>query len=258
MTTTKTWWAFRPRKKYLAPPPPIPRKHPPGASPPTRPETPPPLLGFSIRNRPLLFPAPWTPPPPPPRKKKISETSTEKRKLFGELFWPQRTTFQVGGGYKNPKKTRKKKTTSTTEIFPLWPPFCSAMKSSAILHYFIYFLLGVCGTLIVAFDISGQRRARPCLQLSGSGRLTCHLKSSALEQGGVCFWIQKGFTAEPLRNDSGANFQRNDSDSGPKVRDTGRKPELQTKSRRYSPASEPNRPEKGPEWGLGASAENPP
>ena len=71
-------------------------------------------------------------------------------------------------------------------------------------------------------------------------------------------WIQKGFTAEPLRNDSGANFQRNDSDSGPKVRDTGRKSELQTKSRRYSPESEPNRPEKGPEWGLGASAENPP
>ena len=71
-------------------------------------------------------------------------------------------------------------------------------------------------------------------------------------------WIQKGFTAEPLRNDSGANFQRNDSDSGPKVRDTGRKSELQTKSRRYSPESEPNRPEKGPEWVLGASAENPP
>ena len=61
-----------------------------------------------------------------------------------------------------------------------------------------------------------------------------------------------------MRNDSGANFQRNDSDSGPKVRDTGRKSELQTKSRRYSPESEPNRPEKGPERGLGASAENPP
>ena len=71
-------------------------------------------------------------------------------------------------------------------------------------------------------------------------------------------WIQKGFTAEPPRNDSGANFQGNDSDSGPKVRVTGRKSELQTKSRRYSPKSEPNRPEKGPEWGLGASAENPP
>ena len=71
-------------------------------------------------------------------------------------------------------------------------------------------------------------------------------------------WIQEGFTAEPPRNDSGANFQRNDSDSGPKVRDTGRKSELQTKSRRYSPESEPNRPEKGPERGLGASAENPP
>ena len=72
------------------------------------------------------------------------------------------------------------------------------------------------------------------------------------------FRLKKGFTAEPLRNDSGANFQWNDSDSGLKVRDTGRKSELQTKSRRYSPESEPNRPEKGPEWGLGASAENPP
>ena len=34
--------------------------------------------------------------------------------------------------------------------------------------------------------------------------------------------------------------------------------QLQTKSRRYGPKSEPNRPEKGPEWGLGASTENPP
>ena len=59
-------------------------------------------------------------------------------------------------------------------------------------------------------------------------------------------WIQEGFTAEPPRNDSGANFKWNDSDSGPKVRVTGRKSELQTKSRRYSPKSEPNRPEKGP------------
>ena len=47
-------------------------------------------------------------------------------------------------------------------------------------------------------------------------------------------WIQEGFTAEPLRNDSGANFQWNDSDSGPKVRVTARKSELQTKSQSYS------------------------
>ena len=48
------------------------------------------------------------------------------------------------------------------------------------------------------------------------------------------FWIQEGFTAEAPKNHSGANFQGNDSDSGPKVRVTGRKSELQTKSRRYS------------------------
>ena len=70
--------------------------------------------------------------------------------------------------------------------------------------------------------------------------------------------FKKALLQNPPRNDSGANFQRSDSDSGPKVRVTGRKSELQTKSRRYSPKSEPNRPEKGPEWGLGASTENPP
>ena len=68
----------------------------------------------------------------------------------------------------------------------------------------------------------------------------------------------KRLYCRPPRNDSGANFQRNDSDSGPKVRVTGRKSELQAESRRYSPKSEPNRPEKGPEWGLGTSTENPP
>ena len=53
-------------------------------------------------------------------------------------------------------------------------------------------------------------------------------------------WIQEGFTAEPPRNDSGANSQSNDSDSGPKVRVTGRKSELRTKSRRYSRADPQN------------------
>ena len=40
-------------------------------------------------------------------------TTTTEGKSFGELFWPQRKTFQAGGGYKNPIKTRK--TISTTE-----------------------------------------------------------------------------------------------------------------------------------------------
>ena len=37
------------------------------------------------------------------------------------IFWPQRKTFQAGGGYKNPIKIRK--AISTTEIFPPWTPF---------------------------------------------------------------------------------------------------------------------------------------
>ena len=79
----------------------------------------------------------------------------------------------------------------------------------------------------------------------------------------VCFrWILEGFTAEPLRNDSGPNFQWNDSGLGSDVRVTGQKSELQTKKSELQPGrppeSEPNRPEKAPELGLGASTENPP
>ena len=64
-----------------------------------------------------------------PEKTKAYTTTTEG-KSFGELFWPQRKTFQVGGGYKNPMETRK--TISTTEIFPLWPPFFRQRK---VLHW---------------------------------------------------------------------------------------------------------------------------
>ena len=53
-------------------------------------------------------------------------TTTTERKSFGELFWPQRKTFQAGGGCKNPIKTRK--TISTTEIFPLWTPYFFLQK----------------------------------------------------------------------------------------------------------------------------------
>ena len=59
----------------------------------------------------------------------------------------------------------------------------------------------------------------------------------------------------------GRIFQGNDSSFGPKVRVTGQKSELQTKSQSYNgadPESEPNRPEKEPESGLGASTENHP
>ena len=53
-------------------------------------------------------------------------------------------------------------------------------------------------------------------------------------------WIQEGFTAEPPRNDSGANFHLNDSGFGPKVRVTGQKSGLQAKSQSYSRADPQN------------------
>ena len=72
-------------------------------------------------------------------EKKKAYTTTTERNSFGELFWPQRKPFQAGGGYKNPMKTTK--TISTTEIFPLWPPFfCSAKKSSALEQGCVCFL----------------------------------------------------------------------------------------------------------------------
>ena len=74
--------------------------------------------------------------------------------------------------------------------------------------------------------------------------------------------IQEGFAVEPPRNDSGANFHLNDSGFGPKVRVTGQKVGVTGQKSELQPGrppeSEPNRPEKGPEWRLGASTENPP
>ena len=74
-------------------------------------------------------------------------------------------------------------------------------------------------------------------------------------------WIQEGFTAERLRNDSGAKFSvksfgffRSESQScRAKVGFTDQKSELQPGR---PPECEPNRPEKEPESGLGASTEN--
>ena len=75
--------------------------------------TPPGLFGPEIPEE--------SPKESPRAEKKKAHTTTTQRKSFGELFWPERQTFQAGGGYKNPMKTRK--TISTTEIFPLWTPF---------------------------------------------------------------------------------------------------------------------------------------
>ena len=68
-------------------------------------------------------------------EKKQSVHDHHRKKIFWGTFWPQRKTFQVGGGYENPMKT--KKAISTTEIFPLWPPlffgkeeFCTGPSGS--------------------------------------------------------------------------------------------------------------------------------
>ena len=63
------------------------------------------------------------------RRRKKAYTAATERKSFGELFWPQRKTFQAGGRYKNPQEPRR--TISTTEIFPLWPPFFFSAKKSS-------------------------------------------------------------------------------------------------------------------------------
>ena len=52
----------------------------------------------------------------------------------------------------------------------------------------------------------------------------------------------------------GFGFRPESQSYGPKVGVTDQKSEIRPGR---PPESEPNRPEKGPEWGLGASTENP-
>ena len=70
-------------------------------------------------------------------EKKKAYTTTTERKSFGEFFWPQRETFQAGGGYKNPIKTKNhihhRNLSSVDTIF-------SAKKSSALEQGSAWFL----------------------------------------------------------------------------------------------------------------------
>ena len=66
------------------------------------------------------------------RQRRKKRTRPPERKSFGELFCPQRKTFQVGGGYKNPMKT--KKPYLPPKSFLCGPHFFSAKKSSALEH----------------------------------------------------------------------------------------------------------------------------
>ena len=96
------------------------------------------------------------------REEKAYTTTTE-RKSFGELFWPQRRTFQAGGGYKNPIKIRK--AISTTDIFPLWTPFVLQRK---VLHW----IRAVYGFFFPALGLnntrSGTSRSATWLAIPGS------------------------------------------------------------------------------------------
>ena len=70
-----------------------------------------------------------------------------RKKIFWRTFLASRKTFQAGGGYKNPIKTRK--TISTTEIFPLWTPF---FRQKKVLHWsravYAFFFPGTCSTKV--------------------------------------------------------------------------------------------------------------
>ena len=80
-----SWWTFQPQKKIFCPPPPIPRKHPPGPSPP--PPSParetPPLLGFSIKSRARPPPGASDSPFPSPEQKKMKISKNTPEGLGG-------------------------------------------------------------------------------------------------------------------------------------------------------------------------------
>ena len=102
------------------------------------------------------------------REEKKAYTTTTERKSFGELFWSQRKTFQAGGGYKNPMKTRK--TISTTEIFPLWPPFF--FRQRKVLHW----SRAVCAFFFPALTHAKKKTERTAqlFATEGSTRRTPH------------------------------------------------------------------------------------
>ena len=57
----------------------------------------------------------------PGQRRKKRTLPPPKENILENFSWAQRKTFQPGGRYKNPMKTRQ--AISTTEIFPLWAPF---------------------------------------------------------------------------------------------------------------------------------------
>ena len=94
-----TWWEFRPQKKYLAPPPQIPRKHPPSPLPP-RPQppgrTPPPGI-FQYKSSPLPPGASDSLSPPPSKKKKkyiyIYIYISREPAIYASIYMPTSRAF---------------------------------------------------------------------------------------------------------------------------------------------------------------------
>ena len=74
----------------------------------------------------------------PKSKEEKSVHDHHRKNFFGVTFLASKKTFQASGGYKNPVRTRK--TISTTEIFPLWPPLFSAKKSFSLVQADVCFL----------------------------------------------------------------------------------------------------------------------
>ena len=67
----------------------------------------------------------------PQYREDTSAHDHHRKKIIWGTFLTSKKTFQISGAYKILMKTRK--TISTTEIFPLWPPFFfSAKKTSAL------------------------------------------------------------------------------------------------------------------------------
>ena len=77
-------------------------------------------------------------------------TTTTERKYFGELFWPQRKTFQAGGRYKNPIKPGR--TDLPPKSFLCGPHFFGNKK----------FLIGALRCMLSFF---------PMLQCNGLGQM---------------------------------------------------------------------------------------
>ena len=94
-------------------------------------------------------------------EKKKAYTTTTERKFFGELFWPQRKTFQVGGGCKNPVK-KPGKPYPAPKSFLCGPLFFLQRKvlhwSRAVYAFFFQILWNTTPFCMTYFSWAGLRQ----------------------------------------------------------------------------------------------------